>query len=250
VIDLSADFRLHDAECYRRWYREHQAARLLAGAVYGIPELHRTKIPAASLVANPGCYPTGAVLGLAPLFAERMVNGPVTIDAKSGVTGAGRSAAVELSFSEVHDNFKAYNVGVHRHTPEIEQELAELSGEPVNVFFVPHLLPINRGILTTLYVDLKRPAGDAELVELYRRYYHDERFIRLRPYGCFPETKEVRGSNDCAIGFRYDGRTGKLVVITAIDNLVKGAAGQAVQNLNLMYGWPEDEGLRGTAMVP
>jgi N-acetyl-gamma-glutamyl-phosphate reductase len=250
VIDLSADFRLHDADCYRRWYRDHDAAHLLGGAVYGIPELHRNKIQAATLVANPGCYPTGAILGLAPLFANRMVNGLVTIDAKSGVTGAGRSAAVELSFSEVHDNFKAYNVGVHRHTPEIEQELGELTGEPVKVFFAPHLLPINRGILTTLYVNLERPPADGELVELYQRYYRDEPFIRLRSYGSFPETKEVRGSNDCAIGFRYDARTEKLVVITAIDNLVKGAAGQAVQNLNLMYGWPEDEGLRGTAMVP
>lgn len=250
VIDLSADFRLHDAGCYRQWYRDHQAPHLLAQAVYGIPELHRKKIPAARLVANPGCYPTGAILGLAPLFAHGMVAGPVTIDAKSGVTGAGRSAAVELSFSEVHDNFKAYNLGIHRHTPEIEQELGELAGGPVMVFLAPHLLPINRGILSTMYINLKMPPADGELAELYQQYYREEPFIRIRPYGSFPETKEVRGSNDCAVGFRYDARTEKLAVITAIDNLGKGAAGQAVQNLNLMCGWPEQEGLREAPMVP
>jgi N-acetyl-gamma-glutamyl-phosphate reductase len=250
VIDLSADFRLHDADCYRRWYRNHEAPQLLGSAIYGIPELHRQQIAPATLVANPGCYPTGAILGLAPLFAKALVVGTVAIDAKSGVTGAGRSAAVELSFSEVHDNFKAYNVGVHRHTPEIEQELGEIAKQPVTVFFAPHLLPINRGILSTMYVNLKTPPAEGELSRLYENFYRDEPFIRIRPYGTFPETKEVRGSNDCAIGFRYDERTRTLVVITAIDNLGKGAAGQAVQNLNLMYGWPEQEGLREAPVVP
>ncbi len=250
VIDLSADFRLHDPKTYRRWYRAHKAPRFLREAVYGLTEIHRKEIGRARLVANPGCYPTGAVLGLAPLFAERMVQGTVVIDAKSGVTGAGRSNSVDLSFSEVNENFKAYNVGVHRHTPEIEQELSHIAKKPIKVFFAPHLVPMNRGILSTMYIELKKSVGDERLSKLYRDFYRAEPFIRLLPPGSFPQTKEVRGSNDCAIGFRYDSRVKRLVVITAIDNLVKGAAGQAAQNMNLMYSWPEAEGLRGTALVP
>jgi N-acetyl-gamma-glutamyl-phosphate reductase len=250
TIDLSADFRLHDAAVYRRWYREHEAPELLAEAVYGLTELHRKQIAEAVLIANPGCYPTAAVLGMAPLFAKNFVGGTVVIDAKSGVTGAGRSSTVELSFSEVNENFKAYNVAVHRHSPEIEQELSEITRESVSVLFVPHLAPINRGILCTMYVPLDRSVSDEELVKIYREFYHADPFIRVLPSGRFPETKDVRGSNDCAIGLRYDAGTRTLVVISAIDNLVKGAAGQAVQNMNLMYGWPEDEGLRGAALVP
>ncbi|HXG51013.1 MAG TPA: N-acetyl-gamma-glutamyl-phosphate reductase [candidate division Zixibacteria bacterium] len=249
VIDLSADFRLHDPECYRKWYGEHKAPGLLKKAVYGLPEIHRKRIAGATLVANPGCYPTGAVLGLAPLFAEKMVEGGVVVDAKSGVTGAGRSAAVELSFGEVHDNFKAYNVAAHRHTPEMEQELGEIAGRPVSVLFAPHLLPINRGILSTIYVRLKKKPTAEQLLDLYRDHYRDEPFVRVHE-ARFPETKEVRGTNDCAVGLRYDPRTETLVVITAIDNLVKGAAGQAIQNMNLMCGWPEAEGLGGAALVP
>ena len=250
VIDLSADFRLHDPRAYLFWYRPHKAPRLLREAIYGLTEIHRKAIAKARLVANPGCYPTGAVLGLAPLFVEKMVRGTVVIDAKSGVTGAGRSSAVELSFSEVNENFKAYNVGVHRHTPEIEQELSQIAKRPISVLFAPHLVPMSRGILSTMYVELKKAPAEEELVKLYRDFYRHDPFIRILPAGAFPQTKEVRGSNDCAIGFRYDPRVGRLVVITAIDNLVKGAAGQAVQNMNLMYGWPEFEGLRGTALVP
>lgn len=250
VIDLSADFRLHDPEAYQRWYRPHKVPRLLREAVYGLTEIHRKAIEKARLVANPGCYPTGAVLGLAPLFSEKLVRETVVIDAKSGVTGAGRSSSVELSFSEVNENFKAYNVGVHRHMPEIEQELGELGGAAVSVLFAPHLVPMNRGILSTMYVELKKTPEENGLMKLYRNFYRDEPFIHILPAGTFPQTKDVRGSNDCAIGFRYDSRTERLVVITAIDNLVKGAAGQAVQNMNLMYGWPETEGLEGTALVP
>jgi N-acetyl-gamma-glutamyl-phosphate reductase len=250
VIDLSADFRLHDPNLYQRWYRPHKTPHLLARAVYGLTELHRKAIGKARLVANPGCYPTGAVLGLAPLFAKKMVRGTVVIDAKSGVTGAGRASTVDLSFSEVNDNFKAYNIGVHRHAPEIEQELGELLGAPVSVLFAPHLLPINRGILSTMYVELKKIPAENDLERLYKQFYRDEPFIRVLSPGTFPQTKDVRGANDCAIGFRFDARTERLVVITAIDNLVKGAAGQAVQNMNLMYGWPETEGLRQTALVP
>jgi N-acetyl-gamma-glutamyl-phosphate reductase len=250
VIDLSADFRLHDAELYRHWYREHQRPEFLSKAVYGLAEIHRTKIAKASLIANPGCYPTGAVLGLAPLFTRKMVQGIVVIDAKSGVTGAGRSSTVELSFSEVNENFKAYNVGVHRHTPEIEQELSEIADEPVTILFAPHLLPINRGILSTMYVDLKKTPADGEIEQIYHEFYGKDRFVRILSTGRFPETKDVRGSNDCAIGFRYDPRAKRLIVITAIDNLVKGAAGQAVQNLNLMCGWAESDGLQATALIP
>lgn len=250
VIDLSADFRLHDPEVYRRWYRAHKAPHLLREAIYGLTEIHRKEIRRARLVANPGCYPTGAVLGLAPLFAEKAVQGTVLIDAKSGVTGAGRSSAVELSFSEVNENFKAYNVGVHRHTPEIEQELGEIAGRRVTVFFAPHLVPMSRGILSTIYVELKKPLDNKQLAKLYGDFYRSEPFIRILPAGSFPQTKDVRGSNDCAIGFCYDARTRRLAVITAIDNLVKGASGQAVQNMNLMCGWPEAEGLTGAALVP
>jgi N-acetyl-gamma-glutamyl-phosphate reductase len=174
----------------------------------------------------------------------------VVIDAKSGVTGAGRSSAVELSFSEVNENFKSYNIGEHRHTPEIEQELGEIAGESVTVLFAPHLLPINRGILSTMYVKLRETPDETALAEIYRESYRSEPFIRIRPPGRFPETKDVRGSNDCAIGFRYDPRTEKLIVITAIDNLVKGAAGQAVQNLNLICGWPETYGLQSGSLIP
>ncbi|MEK6600681.1 MAG: N-acetyl-gamma-glutamyl-phosphate reductase [Candidatus Binatota bacterium] len=250
VIDLSADFRLHDPETYGHWYRAHKAPHLLRDAVYGLTEIHRREIGKARLIANPGCYPTGAVLGLAPLFAEKIVQGTVLIDAKSGVTGAGRSSAVELSFSEVNENFKAYNVGVHRHTPEIEQELSQIAKKPVTVCFAPHLVPMSRGILSTIYVELKKTLDDEKLFQLYKGFYRADPFIRILPAGSFPQTKEVRGSNDCAIGFRYDSRVKRLVVITAIDNLVKGAAGQAVQNMNLMYGWPEAEGLTGTALIP
>ena len=250
IIDLSADFRLHDPAVYSRWYREHEAPELLTEAVYGLTELHRKQIAEAVLIANPGCYPTAAVLGLAPLFAKNLVRGTVVIDAKSGVTGAGRSSTIELSFSEVNENFKAYNVAVHRHSPEIEQELSEITGGSVPILFVPHLAPMNRGILSTMYVPLDPPMSDEEVGKIYRDFYRADAFIRVLPSGRFPETKDVRGSNDCAVSLRYDARTQMLVVISAIDNLVKGAAGQAVQNMNLMYGWPEDEGLRGTALVP
>jgi N-acetyl-gamma-glutamyl-phosphate reductase len=250
VVDLSADFRLHDPKDYDRWYKGHKAPHLLTQAVYGLTELHRNAVAKARLVANPGCYPTGAILGLAPLYSQKLARGTVLVDAKSGTTGAGRSAAVDLSFSEVNENFKAYNVGVHRHTPEIEQELGELARERVPVLFAPHLVPMNRGILSTIYVELKKPPEEGELKKLYEQFYRGEPFIRLLAPGQFPQAKDVRGSNDCAIGYRYDARTDRLVVVTVLDNLVKGAAGQAVQNMNVMCGWPEDEGLRELALVP
>lgn len=250
VIDLSADFRLRDPAVYRAWYREHQAPQLLKEAVYGLTELNRERVRNSALVAVPGCYPTGAILGLAPLFQRDEIRGTVIVDAKSGVTGAGRSSSVELSFSEVNENFKAYNVGVHRHTPEIEQELSRLAKRRVAVLFTPHLVPMSRGILSTIYVEPKERLTDQELYRIYRDFYRAEPFVRILPPGEFPQTKDVRGSNECAIGMRFDGRLNRLVVITALDNLVKGAAGQAVQNMNVMCGFREDEGLRGSALVP
>jgi N-acetyl-gamma-glutamyl-phosphate reductase len=250
VIDLSADFRIHDVAQYERWYKTHKAPEMLRLAVYGLTELHRKRVASARLVAVPGCYPTAAILGLAPVFAEGIAKGDVLIDAKSGVTGAGRSGSVELSFSEVDENFKAYNVGVHRHTPEIEQELSQITQRPVSVLFVPHLVPMNRGILSTMYVSLRKPLSDAQCEALYQNFYRRDPFLRILPPGTFPQTKDVRGTNDCAIGFRYDARCKRLIVISVIDNLVKGAAGQAVQNMNLMYGFSEVEGLRGAALVP
>lgn len=250
VVDLSADFRLHNPKDYDRWYKGHKAPELLRGAVYGLTELHRDAVAKARLVANPGCYPTGAILGLAPLYKKKLARGTVLVDAKSGTTGAGRASSVDLSFSEVNENFKAYNVGVHRHTPEMEQELGEIAGERVPVLFAPHLVPMNRGILSTIYVELKKAPTDGELKKLYEDFYRGEPFVRLLPPGQFPQAKDVRGSNDCAIGYRYDARTERLVVVTVLDNLVKGAAGQAIQNMNVMCGWPEDEGLRELALVP
>ena len=219
-------------------------------SVYGLTELHREAVAKARLVANPGCYPTGAILGLAPLYAKKLVAGMPVIDAKSGTTGAGRSASVDLSFSEVNENFKAYNVGVHRHTPEIEQELGEIAGARVPVLFAPHLVPMNRGILSTIYVELKKTPGDGELTKIYEEFYRGEPFVRLLAAGQFPQAKDIRGSNDCAIGYRFDARTERLVVVTALDNLVKGAAGQAVQNMNIMMGWPETLGVDQIALFP
>jgi N-acetyl-gamma-glutamyl-phosphate reductase len=250
VVDLSADFRLSDAQVYEKWYRPHQAPQLLSESVYGLPEVHRRKISQARLVASPGCYPTGAVLGVAPLLKKGLLRGPIIIDAKSGVTGAGRSAALELSFSEVNDNFKAYGVGKHRHTPEIEQELGRIAKKPVAVIFTPHLVPMNRGILSTIYVQLQKILGEEDIVEIYRDFYRDEPFVRVALAGGLPETKEVRGTNDCSIGVRVLSGSRHVVIITAIDNLVKGAAGQAVQAMNLMCGFPEVAGLKGPALVP
>jgi N-acetyl-gamma-glutamyl-phosphate reductase len=250
VIDLSADFRLHDADVYARWYRAHQAPELLSAAVYGLTELHRKEVAQALLIAVPGCYPTAAILGLAPLVTEGIVSGDIVIDAKSGVTGAGRSSAVELSFSEVNENFKAYNVGVHRHTPEIDQELTRLAKKPISVLFVPHLLPMNRGILSTMYVGVQESVSNAQIERIYGDAYGSDPFIQIRPAGTFPQTKDVRGTNNCAIGYHCASRSSRLIVISCIDNLVKGAGGQAIQNMNLMYGLSETEGLQGLALVP
>ncbi|HEY4707591.1 MAG TPA: N-acetyl-gamma-glutamyl-phosphate reductase [Thermodesulfobacteriota bacterium] len=242
VIDLSADFRLHDAEVYNKWYGEHRSSALLSEAVYGLPELHREEIKGARLVANPGCYPTSAILALAPLAKKGLITeGSVVIDSKSGVSGAGRSGNLETSFVEVAGGFKAYKVGCHRHTPEIEQELSLAASTPLGVRFTPHLIPASRGILTTAYVELNKEMGLADMHALYSEFYSGERFVRLHPHGSFPDISQVRGSNFCDIGLFVEGR--KAIAVSAIDNLVKGASGQAVQNMNILFGLREDTAL-------
>jgi N-acetyl-gamma-glutamyl-phosphate reductase len=251
VVDLSADFRLHDATVYEKWYQKHTASELLAEAVYGLPELHRQQIKQARLVANPGCYPTSVILGLAPLLKAGAID-PETIivDSKSGASGAGRAAQTGTLFCEVSEGFKAYKVGVHRHTPEMEQEISELCKKPVTISFTPHLLPMSRGILSTIYAKMVNPLTDEGMSELYQGFYKDEPFVRMCAPGTFPATQFVRGSNYCDIGFKADSRTGRVVVLSAIDNLVKGAAGQAVQNMNLMCNLTETKGLQVVPLFP
>jgi N-acetyl-gamma-glutamyl-phosphate reductase len=218
----------------------------LDGAVYGLPELHRDAIREARLVANPGCYPTGAILGLAPLLRDGLIEaGSILVDAKSGVSGAGRRAETEFSYCEVNESVRAYSIGSHRHTPEIEQELSAAAGLEVILNFTPHLIPMSRGILSTCYAQMNGGAGAAELRESFQRAYGDEPFVRILPEGEIPSTGQVWGSNFVDLGFVMDGRTGRVIVITALDNLTKGAAGAAVQNMNLMAGFPET-----TALTP
>lgn len=251
VVDLSADYRLRDVTVYEEWYQEHSSPEFIKEAVYGLPELYREQINKARLVANPGCYPTGIVLGLAPLLKGGLID-PATIiaDAKSGATGAGRAASVATLFCEVHDGFRAYKVGTHRHLPEIEQELSVLNQENVTISFTPHLLPIARGILSTTYANLNSDISEDDVRKLYTEMYEAEPFVRLVPEGTFPATQHVRGSNFCDIGFAIDKRAKRIIVISAIDNIVKGAAGQAVHNMNLMCGIKETTGLEGAPFFP
>ncbi len=252
VVDLSADYRLTDAALYEKWYEHcHQYPQLLGQAVYGLPELHREKIRKASLVANPGCYPTGAILGLAPLIKEGIIDlSTIIIDSKSGVSGAGRSPALAYHYPEANEGLMAYKIGTHRHTPEIEQEVARMAGKAVALSFTPHLIPMNRGILTTIYATLSAPTDSGKLHELYRHSYRNEPFVRVLPSGHYPNVRNVRGSNFCDIGFYADSRTGRAIIVTAIDNLVKGASGQAIQNMNLMMGFDETEGLKIAGFFP
>lgn len=252
LIDLGADFRLRDVAVYEQWYKKpHTAPALLAEAVYGLPELYREQIRGARLVGNPGCYPTACALAAAPLLKAGVVETTgIIFDAKSGVSGAGRGVSLGVHFSEVNENFKAYNIaGTHRHTPEIEQTLSDLAGEPVLVSFTPHLVPMTRGILATGYFTLKEHRTTEQLADLFREFYAGEPFVRVRPAGDLPTTKQVWGSNYCDIGLRVDPRTGRVLVVSVIDNLVKGAAGQAIQNMNLLFGLPETTGLLHSAPV-
>jgi N-acetyl-gamma-glutamyl-phosphate reductase len=247
VIDLSADFRLRDPTVYARWYKEHPAPELLSQAVYGLPEFYRGRLREAAIVAAPGCYPTGALLGLVPLARAGLLQEAVVIDAKSGTTGAGRSAKVEQLFAEVNENFRAYGIGVHRHGPEIDQEL-RAAGATAPSLFVPHLLPVSRGLLSTMYVRVA--SGRPPLEDLYERAYGEEPFVILRGSGPSPELREVRGTNRCVIGWRWDEASKLAVIVTTIDNLGKGAAGQAVQCFNVMLGLAETTGLEHAALVP
>lgn len=252
LIDLGADFRFTDFQVYESWYKvEHKAKDLLPQAVYGLPEVNREKIKEAWLVANPGCYPTSAILAMAPLLKQKLIDtSSIVVDSKSGVSGAGRGLSLGSHYCEVNENFKAYNVAAHRHTPEIEQILSRIAGEQITVTFTPHLLPVTRGILSTVYARLSSGAGVEQLRQLYREYYKDEFFVRVLPDGTLPQTKWVAGTNHCDIGLTVDARTGRVIVITAIDNVVKGASGQAVQNMNIICNLPEDTALAGPGLYP
>ncbi len=255
VIDLSADYRLRDPSAYTTWYKTpHTDPEGLAEAVYGLPELHRKAIATAGLVAAPGCYPVGAVLAVAPL--QKMAIGRhegIVIDAKSGVTGAGaqgRNVAPMYLYTEANENFQAYGVASHRHTPEMEQELSGLAGRPIRVAFTPHLVPLNRGLFTTASVPLAETASTAALLAAYRDFYAGEPFVRVLPEGKLPATRAVLGSNFCDVAVVADSRTQRAVCLSAIDNLGKGGAGNGVQNLNLMFGWDERTGLDAPPVYP
>ncbi len=245
VIDLSADYRLNDAKFYQAWYQhEHTDPKNIKHAVYGLPELYRADIKKSHLVANPGCYPTAAILGLAPLMtAYGTAVESIIIDAKSGVSGAGKKLLGNLMFCEVNENFKAYKVLSHQHTPEINLYLSALGNRKIKVAFVPHLLPINQGILETIYVRMKTKVTKDNIESLYKKFYKTEPFVRLMKSGIQPEVKNVSGTNYCDIGIEYDAAQQLCVVTSVIDNLMKGAASQAIQNMNIMCGFSEDEGL-------
>ena len=253
VVDLGADFRLRDPAAYRRWYGgEHTATDLLAEAVYGLTEWHRDAVAGARLVANPGCYPTASSMALKPVlehFGDR-VTGAIVIDAKSGVSGAGRNPRDGYQYSELNENFKPYASGVHRHQPEIEQELAAGGGAGAQVFFSPHLAPMTRGILAACYVPMSEAPSREELEAAFLDRYADEPFVRVLTQQALPQTKATLGSNYCDIAVRVDRERGLVVVFSAIDNLVKGAAGQAVQNMNVLFGLPETTGLTASPVFP
>ena len=251
VIDVSADFRLKDAAEYPRWYGfAHPFPDLLSEAVYGLPELHEKEVASARLVANPGCYSTGAILALAPAVRERLIHPGVIIDSKSGVSGAGRALTLATHYAEINENASAYSLEGHRHLPEIEQELKALSpGLDLSATFVPHLVPMTRGILTTCYATLKDKSLTPKGLEgLYRDFYKNAPFVQIAAGA--PQTKHTRGNNFCLIHPVIDSRTGRLIVISCLDNLVKGGAGQAVQNMNLMFGLPQTAGLETLAVYP
>ncbi len=249
-VDISADFRIKDLDTYAHWYNvEHPCPQFIENAVYGLPELHRADIKRSKLVANPGCYPTGTVLGLAPAIDAGIVRPDVISDSKSGTSGAGRKADVGFNFAEVNDNMSAYGLSGHRHMPEMEQELSSLSRNgDVSVTFVPHLAPMTRGILGTHYATLKDGVSTERVDEIYRDFYADEPFVKVTENA--PSTKQTWGSNHVLVNVNVDARSGRLIVITALDNLVKGAAGAAVQNMNLMLGLEEDAGLQAVAIYP
>ncbi len=254
VVDLSGDFRLASGDTYERWYKHKPAdAALLERAVYGLAEVFGDRVKDAELLSNPGCYPTATLLGLIPAVKAGWIDpSTIIVDAKSGVSGAGRGLSQAVHYAEINENFLAYKVNKHQHTPEIEQALGWIAGKPVTITFTTHLVPMTRGILSTMYATVTGEAGrtDEAWNELYRSFYEGRPFVRVRRPGKYPATKEVWGSNYCDIGLSYDARTGRITILSAIDNLMKGAAGQAVQNLNLMMGWDEELGLRMAPVYP
>ena len=252
IVDVSADFRLRDPALYETWYQmEHGAPALLEEAVYGLTELYRDQVREARLVANPGCYPTVSILAVAPVLKQGLADpASIVIDAKSGVSGAGRGLNLRTHFSEATEDLQAYNPGRHRHIPEIEQELARLAGRPLPVVFVPHLVPMIRGMLAAVYARPVREVTTAELEAVYRDFYAGEPFVRVLAGGELPRTKDVAGTNLCEIAVQADPRTGGILVLAVIDNLVKGASGQAVQNMNVQFGLPETAGLEWIGLYP
>lgn len=252
IIDLSADFRIKDVAVYEKWYGiEHKSPQFIKEAVYGLPEINREMVKTARLIANPGCYPTCSFLSIYPLAKEGIIDmKSIIIDAKSGTSGAGRGAKVNNLYCEVNENIKAYGVLTHRHTPEIEEQLSYASGKEAEVIFTPHLVPMNRGILVTAYANLAKSVTYNEVKEIYDTYYNNEKFVRVLDKDVCPETRWVEGSNYVDVNFKIDERTNRVVIMGAMDNLVKGAAGQAVQNMNLMFGFDETEGLLGVPLFP
>jgi len=252
VIDLSADFRIKDQAVYEKWYKlEHKSPQFLGESVYGLPEVNREKVKTARLIANPGCFPTCSFLAVYPMVKEGLIDpNTLIIDAKSGTSGAGRGAKTDNLYCEVNESIKAYGVGTHRHTPEIEEQLSYAAGQPVTISFTPHLVPMNRGILVTAYASLNGKVTEEEARAAYEKYYRDEYFVRLLEPGAVPQTRWVEGSNFADVNFKIDPRTNRVVMMGAIDNMVKGAAGQAIQNMNLMFGLPEQTGLKQLPMFP
>ena len=252
IVDLSADFRIKDVATYEEWYKiQHPTPQFIPEAVYGLCEINREAVKKARLVANPGCYPTCSTLSIYPLLKEGLIEpSTIIIDAKSGTSGAGRGAKVDNLYCEVNENIKAYGVANHRHTPEIEEQLSYAAGEPVLINFTPHLVPMNRGILITAYASLKKEVSYEEVKSAYDKYYADEKFVRVLEKDVCPQTKWVEGSNYVDVNFKIDPRTRRVIMMGAMDNLVKGAAGQAVQNMNLMFGLKESEGLELVPMFP
>lgn len=252
IIDLSADFRIKDIDIYEEWYKiEHKSPQFIGEAVYGLCEINREQVRGARLIANPGCYPTCSTLSVYPLLKEGLIDErTIIIDAKSGTSGAGRGAKVDNLYCEVNENIKAYGVASHRHTPEIEEQLGYAAGQEIRINFTPHLVPMNRGILITAYASLKKEVSYEEVKAVYDKYYEKEQFVRVLEKDVCPQTKWVEGSNYVDVNFKIDSRTNRIIMMGAMDNLVKGAAGQAVQNMNLMFGLPENAGLMQVPMFP
>ena len=252
IIDFSADFRIKDVKIYEEWYQiKHKSPQFIAEAVYGLCEINREQVKNARLIANPGCYPTCTTLSIYPLLKEGLIEpNSIIVDAKSGISGAGRSAKVGNLYCEVNESMKAYGVANHRHTPEIEEQLSLTTGESLNISFTPHLVPMNRGILITAYANLKKDVSYEEIKAAYDKYYEKEYFVRVLEKNVYPETRWVEGSNFVDVNFVIDKRTKRIIMMGAMDNLVKGAAGQAVQNMNLMFGLKESTGLQLVPMFP